>query len=226
MQTELKKMNQVLTRDREAKKREDLMLFIVNLNTPLEGWTGKGWSKEEMKEFTVRLRAETEDYWPELWRPIENQSSTIEERAWGIIGKMRAYLRLFWSADNKRARDWHIHRAREYHERLRILPTLLKIPESRRDVEAELMLDEPPTKNPIETALYELQKRADKPKWAPRVCPNDCERKYFLSTQKGYKYCPDCRRSQAARDRESKRKSYRENKNKWPSTSNRRKARE
>jgi hypothetical protein len=150
-----------------------------------------------------------------LWQPIENQNSAVEERAWEIALRLRKYLRLFWEDSNDRARDWYIHRAREYHYRLRILPNLLKFDEPMRPIAAEGLLDHPPQRNPVETALYELQKRAMKPSLSPRVCPHDeCEYPYFLSTEKGQKFCPDCRQSEArtrARERASKLKWWTEN---------------
>jgi hypothetical protein len=233
-----KKTNQLLAKDREVGERESLMLYIVNMGSPYEGW-GYGeefdpngergpiaWTPEEYKEFTARLREETEKHWPELWQPIENQNTAGETRAWEILLKMRTYLRKFWRADNDRERDWYIHRAREYHYGRRILPDLLKLDEAIRHTAAEGLLDEPPERNPIEKALYELQKRAVKPKYAPRVCPNECEQRYFLSNEKGQKYCPDCRRSESLsrqRNRASKRNSYHQHKGKWPSTAKRKK---
>jgi hypothetical protein len=219
-----KKMNQFL-----ASERERLMLYLVNMASPYEGWGGEdgaqqmGWKQEEYRQFTERLRMETEKHWPELWQPIEGQNTKVEERAWAVAIKLRTYLRSFWQADNDYDRDWCIHRAREYHYRLHILPELLKVSESMRAVTAEDWLDRPPKRNPVAKALYELQERARKPSTAPRVCPNECERRYFLSTEKGQKFCPDCRRSEAARIRASKLKSYHENKDKWPSMAKRRK---
>jgi len=253
MQNHPKKVNQVLAgatgksfKQEAVREREQLMLYIVNLVTPYEGWgeadqtlaeyrqareggyRGRGWTQGQYNKFTNELRARTERYWPGLWRSIKKEDTSVVERAWAIVGKMRTYLRAFWSADSERARTWHIHRAREYYERLRILPELSQIPESQRNIEAELRLDNPPALNPIEKALFELQKRAQKPKLSPRVCPNDdCERRYFLSTQKGQKYCPDCRRAdrRLQRKRKSELKSYHKNKKNWPSTANRRKNR-
>jgi hypothetical protein len=226
-----KKVDQLLAKDQGGREREKLMLYVVNMGSPYEGW-GYGeapdpnadrgpiaWTQNEYREFTKRLRKETEKHWPELWQSIENQNTDVEIRAWEIILRLRKYLRLFWGADNPRARDWYIHRAREYHYRLRILPDLLKLDEPMRPIAAEGLLDQLPAPNPVEKALYELQKRAVKPKYAPRICPNDeCEQRYFLSTEKGQKYCPDCRRSEAknrVRDRASKLKSYHKNKDQW-----------
>jgi hypothetical protein len=218
MRTSREKLNQIL-----AREREEMLLYIVNLDSPYEGWgPGEGeariaWSADEHKDFTWRLREATEKHWPELWQSIENENTPVEQRAWEIVLRMRTYLRNFWQADNERARDWHIHRAREYYQRLQILPELLKYDGPLRDTIdlGERLLDQPPRPNPIEKALYELQKRARKKSLAPRVCANECEGRYFLSTKKGMKYCPDCRRSQPQRDRASKLRSYHNNKDKW-----------
>jgi hypothetical protein len=229
MQRPSQKLNQLLAKERAAKRREELLLYLVNMESPYLGWQGahSAWSREEHRDFTNRLREATQEHWPELWT-IEKQNTPIEERAWEIALRMQKYLRAFWAADNDYARDWHIHRAREYHYRLHILPQLLDFDERMRPIRAEELLNEPPAKNdPFAKALYDLQVRAKKSSRAPRVCPNDCERRYFLSTKKGQRYCPDCRRSEAAkkRMRASKLTSYHRNKNNWPSTAERRKHR-
>jgi hypothetical protein len=233
MVKDTKKANQLLAKDRGQRERESLMLYIVNLKTIYEGWGAVfGWNLEDYKAHTEKLRHATERLWPELWQPAIPQQqlpkgTAVEDRAWEVVKEMRGYLRRFWSADNEYSRDWHIHRAREYHHSLTILPEVMKVPEideTGRRIKQKFLLDIPPDRhNHIGKALFELQKRALKPKTAPRICPNDCENRYFLSSEKGQRYCPDCRRSQAARDRDSKRKSYHVNKQTWPSTANRRK---
>jgi hypothetical protein len=224
---QVKKVNRFLVRELGVQEREQLMLYIVNMGSAEEGWgPGLGWTLEEYRLHTRRLRESTEKLWPELWQSKENQKTDVETRVWAIALKMRTYLRNFWRSDNQRARAWFIHRAREYWQRLYIQPEVLKVDEPIQQLTAEAMLDsKPPAPNPIESALYELQKRAEKPKLAPRVCPNECEQRFFLSTEKGQKYCPECRRSEAARTRASKRKSFHKHKDKWPSTAKRRKQR-
>lgn len=180
---------------------------------------------EKVYRPTARLRAITERHWPELWKEVPDQNTDVETRARQVILKIRTYLRLFWEAKTPRARNWYIFRAREYYERLRILPDLFGYGESVRSSVAEAKLDQPPAINNIERALYDLQKRADFPSKAPRVCPNDdCQgERYFLSKKKGQKFCTqEC--SQRAK-LGVKRDSYHKNKNSWPSTANRRKNR-
>ena len=196
------------------------MVYLVNRRS----WRDEDWKREQWKEQTRHLRDATEKLWPELWRKAEGQQTDLETRVWEIALCMREYLRKFWSAPSPRERDWYIHRAREYWYKLYIQPELLKSDAGARPIRAEYLLDQPPPFSPIEKALYELQVRAAKPKLAPRVCPtSECERRYFLSTEKGQKYCPDCRRLQPARSRESKKRSYHQNKGYWPSTAKRRK---
>lgn len=248
---------------------EALMLYIVNLKSPHEGWAlgsdtadissieewmrtrwteveaqekgeplptktpvgPTGWTPEEYKRFTAELKQQTIKHWPELWQPQPgeaNRGIDIETRAWEIIRTLRRYLQHFWRAseDKKaRAQDWHIHRAREYHQRLRILPELLKVDARVLATVRDAKLDEPPTPSNIEEALYHLQQRATKAGRRPRICDaENCERPYFLPTSpKGQTYCPECQRSQPARNRVSKRSSYHSNKNRWPSTAKRKK---
>ena len=212
---------------------EELMVYVTNLGSIYEGWGVEGWSTAEYKRFTAELKQRTLKYWPELWQPIPGEHKRqidVETRAWEIILRMRKYLRLFWRAseDKKaRARDWFIHRAREYHHRLRILPELLNVDERARAIVRDAKLDEVPAPSHIEEALYHLQRRALEDGSRPRICDTeDCERPYFLpTTSKGQTYCAECRRTQAARIRGSKRDSYHRNKEQWPSTAKRRKAR-
>src|SRR5215467_11468992 len=108
MQTHPGKVNQFLAeahsesaKQKAVREREQLMLHIVNLDSPYEGWgepdqsmaeyrqaresgvyQDYGWTEEEYNEFTHRLRAATEKYWPELWRSMENEHTPAVERAW------------------------------------------------------------------------------------------------------------------------------------------------
>ena len=178
---------------------ERLMLNIANLRFPGDDDFGWAATSRDRKQFTERLREETVKYWPRLWMPIENQKLSPQDRALEVVRQMRMYLRLFWKAsgsDNEHSRDWYIHRAREYYYRLQIAAKVWSEEESQRDLVSQQLLDTPPVRNPIETALYHLQKRAAKPSTSPRVCPNDdCERPYFLANKKGQKFCSlDCRR--------------------------------
>jgi len=149
-------------------------------------------------------------------------------------------LRRFWTASDRRAQDWHIHRAREYYQRHFVLSktgNARQIARNARTTEqaldaaanlnrdVELLLDEPPQPNPFEDALFELQERALWRSKRPLYCQNgvNCERRnstrnyptgpYFLSAKVGMKYCSDdC--SQEGR-RASNRKSWAINQHKW-----------
>src|SRR5215469_11402072 len=110
---------------------------------------------------------------------------------------MRDYLRRSWEAETPRERDWHIYRAREYYERLRILLQVLEFGIQSGTGIADALLDQPPADNHISNALYKLQKRATKASLAPRICPNDdCKGvRYFLAKRTGQKYWPAAQRS-------------------------------
>jgi len=210
-----------------------MLIYIVNLRTPHERRAAGGIPEEEQSDFLRRLRNRTEKYWPELWKPVNEGETTdkTNDRAFATVIRMRGYLRSFWKEPDEHARDWYIHRAREFYQRHFVLrdPTLryrrevvdqASTAEEARDamswvnIEIERVLDEPPQHNLVEDALFELQQRALIPSKRPLYCQNaDCERPYFLSEKKGTKFCsPDC--SQAG-IRASKRKSWGANKNNW-----------
>ncbi len=185
---------------------ERLMLYLVNLSFPEEGKT-EPIPAEEVVGFNRRLRSRTDKYWPELWRPADANEPTekIEERAGFVVRKMRAYLRRFWREPDQHARDWYIHRAREYYQRVFVLPQTSATRQRAEDasttegvrtalywvnVESENVMDEPPAKNPIEKALYGLQERALIASRRPLYCLNpNCTKPYFLSEKKGTKFC-------------------------------------
>src|SRR4051794_6266349 len=100
---------------------EELMVYIANFKFPGDDDSPWRATSDDAKEFLARLRAKTEKYWPALWQPVRKGNISVEQRAEFVIRKMRGYLHLFWQAsdaDRERARDWYIHRAREYHYRL------------------------------------------------------------------------------------------------------------
>jgi hypothetical protein len=180
---------------------EALMVYIANLRFPIDDdWYGPRPQADDYSKFIQGLREKTEKYWPALWKPVgKNDIPPVDVIAIEVIRQMRKYLRLFWiasGAENEHARDWYIHRAREYHYRLQISPRVLNEDESKRNRVSEDLLDTPPIRNPIEAALYHLQKRAGRPSTAPRKCPtDDCEQPYFLANKKGQKFCSlECRR--------------------------------
>src|SRR5215469_883626 len=84
------------------------------------------WQYQKIYDPSPRPRAITEEWWPELWKEIPGQNIDADERGRQVLKKMRDYLRRFWEANTPRERDWHMYRAREYYERLRILPQVLE----------------------------------------------------------------------------------------------------
>jgi hypothetical protein len=204
-----------------------LMTHIANLRTPNE------WPERKLIDVYRDLRRWTEKYWPGLWKAVK-ENETDEEtksRALNVVVRMREYLRLFWREPDPRARDWYIHRAREYYQRHFVLPQSNDIRETFEkastaedarkwagwlNIEIERLLDQPPQRNGIEDALFELQERARYSSKSPLYCKNpNCEKPFFLSEKKGTKFCsPKC--SQAG-IMASKRKSWSLNKTKWRS---------
>jgi hypothetical protein len=86
------------------------------------------------KQLLDKAKDATKEIWPELWQPLKEGEAAheTERRALAVLYEMRDLLRAFWSAKEKRARDWYIHRAREYYQRHFILP---KTSTARRDLE-------------------------------------------------------------------------------------------
>jgi hypothetical protein len=161
------------------------------------------------RQLIPAAKAATKELWPELW----SCSEPLE-----VLRYMRRLLQKFWSADNQRARDWYIHRAREYYQRVFILPKTSSRRNERDDaeeqcrsastkeefaqavsrlssayewlnIEAESLLDDPPQSSRFEDALFKLQKRSQIPEQAPARCKNPkCPHPYFLKTDKQRKY--------------------------------------
>lgn len=222
------------------------LLYIVNLKFPYESfdeWRSHveraPWmpaSGEIDPKFYRRVRLRTQKDWPELWTNERDRPPALM-----TLHKMRAYLRRFWLAEHdERARDWHIHRAREFYQQHRIQYATRNLSERISNAQnvseltsafldwnakREEMLDETPPTNKLENALFQLQERARFPSKRPLEC-KECIQKpgsgpFFLSDRKSTLYCSiEC--SQAA-TRAIKRESYRENKGNWPSTARRRK---
>jgi hypothetical protein len=229
-----------------------LLVDIANLRTPNEiqeftsfrDYLAKrqdhdGIPEQDRVTFFRLLRETTRAYWPELWEPADQNepASKTEWRALDVVICMRKYLRLFWQETDPRARNWYIYRAREYYQRRFVLPQTsdsrqafegastadeARVSAISLNVDIERMLDQPPKRNWIENALFELQQRAHYPSKSPRFCPNpDCETPYFLSEKKGQKFCTTtCSHESQTRTKLS---SFHKNKNIWPSTANRRK---
>src|SRR5215469_6862612 len=228
----------------DPKRLEDMLVSIVNL--PDEEFPESETSGAEESQYVnlTKLREErkagrlperrrpynpsarppaiTEKWWPELWKDIPGQNVDADIRGREVLKKIRTYLRRFWEAKTPRERDWHIYRAREYYERLRILPDVLAFGTQSAQV-ADALLDQLPPDSHISKALYELQKRATKKSLAPRICPNDDCRgeRYFLGKKTGQKYCSDA--CSQAGSRGIKLEWYHDNKDKCPSQIKRRK---
>jgi hypothetical protein len=230
------------------------LLYIVNLRFPHEGnsndtrltpeerlqkiraelkrapwlpWLPSEPLQKANEAFLDRARHRTEKYWPELWM---NEPGQVPPGL--MLHRMRTYLQRFWLEQDDRARDWHIHRAREFYQDSRVLratrslseqiSNAAAVDEARRlyldwNQERENTLDEPPPRNEFEDALFELQERARFPSTRPLRCPNCVQEPprgpFFLSPRKGTKYCtPEC--AEAAQ-LASKRRSWSLNKHNW-----------
>jgi hypothetical protein len=201
--------NHKMTAPRESRNQipvgelEQFMCYLANLK--FVGEVGA----EDLATFTRRLRLRTQKYWPELWQSVEGEPTDVEERARNLIKTIRRYLQLFWREPDARARDWYIYNARLYHHRLRVMPEYLKYPEPDRFAVSEILLSQPPELTNFEKALFRLQERARFPSKAPLYCRNEnCVRPYFLSEEKGTKFCSkECARpSKLASKRTSEKK--------------------
>jgi hypothetical protein len=199
-----------------------VLTYIANLELP--DARGKGFGGPELDSFLDRVKLKTERFWPELW-----QSEPDQVPPHVALRRMQKYLQRFWLARDGRERDWHIHRAREYCQRHRIMRETRNLSMRWRkaqtiselndialdiDIKTEDLLDEVPPRMSMEDALFDLQRRARIPSRRPLYCP-DCTQKkpYFLSEKKGTKYCsPECAQAGLLA---SKRKSWAANKDKW-----------
>src|ERR1700751_1982260 len=92
----------------------ETLRYIVNLEFPeMRGLPAGG---AELEKFLSRVRLRTQVYWPELW------TEDREKPPDSMLRRMRNLLRRFWEAsDDPRARDWYIHRAREFYQEPRVL---------------------------------------------------------------------------------------------------------
>lgn len=156
----------------------------------------------QMKEsLHYDARKATQNFWPELWDD--------EERALAVLRKMRDLLRRFWSEQDERARDWYIHRAREYYQSLMIQREIREHLEAakRKPTKEEALnaiaallserdkkLDKPPMQSRFEDALFKLQERANKRSLAPLKCRYEkCLHPYSLRSKERREFCTsDC----------------------------------
>jgi hypothetical protein len=160
-------------------------------------------------ELKTRLRAQTQKYWADLWERAGESPEQTEERAVAILRRVRRYLRDFWVTQDPHARDWYIHRAREWYwaSRIQLDPDVNRRREgldtaatadAARSASAwlnktiTLALDKAPDRTPFEESLFHLQSIAGK----ARYCPNpQCQAPYFIASKKGQKFCtPECAR--------------------------------
>jgi hypothetical protein len=220
-------------------KYERQLTFIANLEFPDErgeGFTDQEFSdpskaalvKETWSRLTERLQAELRQTWPEIWVGAETEPP-VES-----IRQMRAYLRRCWDTENKRERDWHIHRAREYYQRTRILQRTqglrrsmneaiqagdarkLSLQDSQLEGMTQELLDQVPARTFLESALFHLQEMAGIKSRRPLRCPTaTCAKPYFFSHKKGTRYCLACRTAEArqkSRKKASNRNTWHKNK--------------
>ncbi len=167
--------------------------------------------RKEIAEWLIRTRKMTGQRWPDLWRD-EAQAITVLRRA-------QRYLQAFWGTQDPHARDWYIHRAREWFRRHQVQSKVLREYEdelrgattaleginlsSQINAEIESYLEQPPPRSPFEDSLFYLQNLGD----LVKTCANQsCQSPYFIAGDKRRKYCSDpC--SWLA-DKKSKRESY------------------
>jgi hypothetical protein len=185
-----------------------MLCGIANLRYPDELVRGDDQfiTQELQTEFTLRARNLTKNFWPELWEE--------DERALWVLREMRNLLRGFWEAkgntekEQEHARDWYIHRAREYYQRLMIQRQIrdqlddAKSKPTKEEalnalswlqIDIERRLNQPPAKNLFEDALFALQQRAYQRSLAPRCCAMKCGHPYFLKSKGPQKFCsPEC----------------------------------
>ena len=260
------KVQRAVTEERRE-RYEQLLTYIANLKFPMDAvvtFDLSGRSEEEQrfferaavrarkpstapltgKMFDDKLRAMTQHAWPEIWAVDAGPPPVVAVR------RMRTYLRRCWDSHSERERLWHIHRAIEYCQALRILgdgevralhlSAVKAISEQDAQqlhkinlglqIRTEDLLDQVPVRNKeLEGALEHLRDMASGKikRRRPLHCPvDDCEEPYFFSWQKGVKKCRIHQMASPygkARIRRSKRDSYHANKDTWPSQANRRK---
>ncbi len=161
-------------------------------------------------DLPTRLKALTQKYWPDLWEPVPGSQTDVQERALGILRKIRYYLQRFWESQDPHARDWYIYRAREWFWLSQLHQLEPEVNLWRKDVAtsesaeqvrtasswltiwAQNALDKAPARTAFEESLFHLQRIAGK----TRRCPNPtCLAPYFIATKKGQKFCsPECGR--------------------------------
>jgi hypothetical protein len=161
-------------------------------------------------DLPTRLRAQTQKYWPDLWEQVPGSQTDVQDRALGILHKIRYYLQQFWEAQDPHAKDWYIYRAREWFwlSRLHQLkPDVnlwrkefdtaetaerVRAASSWLNIWAQDALDKAPERTAFEESLFHLQRIAGK----TRRCPNPtCQAPYFIAVKKGQKFCsPECAR--------------------------------
>ena len=171
---------------------------------------------EGSPSFMESLRSALEHIWPEIWSDEPDQPP-----AFVPVRAMQGYLRNCWDAHDNRERDWHIHRAREYYQRTRILRETRNLRDLSKKAlgagNAEMLhhltndidrmsgdlLDKVPAHGCfLEDALFHLQEMATKPSRRPLHCPTPlCTKPYFFSHKKGTRYCKTCRQRAQAHDR-------------------------
>lgn len=161
-------------------------------------------------DLPTRLKAQTHKYWPDLWEAVPGSATGVQDRALGILRKIRYYLQQFWETQDPHAREWYLYRAREYfwlsrlhqlqpevtHWRKQLATAetaeQVRIASSWLNIWAENALDKAPERTAFEESLFHLQQIAGK----TRRCPNPtCLAPYFIATKKGQKFCtPECAR--------------------------------
>jgi hypothetical protein len=154
----------------------------------------------------VRLQAQTQKYWPELWeRRGDESTETTNGRAVALLRRVTRYLRKFWETQDPRVREWTIYRLREWYwlDRIhRLRPDIAEFSGKRKAAETNKFhdlnaaiddaLDAVPERSAFEDSLFHLQKIEHK----ALQCPNpQCLAPYFIASKKSQKFCsPECAR--------------------------------
>ncbi len=176
----------------QADKAKQLLRSLVN-------------AKFDTDKDVARARAQTKQYWPDLWGWIDDLPGEGETRGLAILDKIQRYLQRFWTSKDPYEQDWLIHRIREYHYLHLIQPKTASYREALAaaptadeargtgfilNMAIEQALDETPRPTPFAESLYFLQQIADKAK----VCQNKaCPNPYFIAAKASQPTCqPTC----------------------------------
>jgi hypothetical protein len=139
----------------------------------------------------------------------ERAASAVSERSI-TIDKLRIWrdrLRLAWTAQDRRSREWHIFTLRFEYAREAALRNLPKQSSPEFDQKLKSMLWDPPPITPLEAALFYFSAAiGDR---ARKCQATDCPAPFFVALKRWQKFCsPECA---LPAQREAKRKWWKDN---------------